>query len=62
MTLHLVHDTPLKEESLPRLPCVRLHGFNGVKNDVSEMQIRYRAAATDRRWALYAHVLDDLRR
>lgn len=61
VTLHIVHDRPLHIHQSAELPCVYFHHFDSTR-DTMESQIRFRAAATDRRWPLYAHLLRDLAR
>lgn len=56
VTLHVVHDRPAFESGIP---CVHFHRF-GDLDDELEAQIRFRSAATDRRWPLYTNVLRKL--
>lgn len=56
--LHVVHDkADFEMEHAPNLPCVRFHRF-AAEDEQSGM--RFRAAATDRRWHMYEHVLNSL--
>ena len=56
VTVHIVHDTDMKAATIPSLPCIRFHRF-AFGDDAAETSIRSRAAATDRRWPLYARIL-----
>ena len=62
VTLHVVHDDPtVTNSALDDAPCVVLHHFPLHRSE-SESSIRFHAAATDRRWPLYRHVLRQLDR
>ena len=56
--LHIVHDKDdLTMAQTTNMPCVHFHRFN---TSVEDVRLRHRAAATDRRWPMYLHVLDEL--